>query len=120
MPGDAAPPTTIQPEPTPSPALAPAPEPPAPPAKPIYVQKDGTVDLETLAANQGDWPKKLRLRKPVPFPAVIDGKVVGELTAPAGTEVTLRRVNREKIGVEYKGGGGWIAPEDTDIRQRLQ
>ena len=93
---------------------------PAEPAKKSYVLKDGSVDLQELAATPANWPKMLNLKKPTQFPAVRDGQVIGTLTAPAGSEVRLMKIHQGKIGVEFQGGGGWILPEDSNLGEKLQ
>lgn len=85
---------------------------PAPPPEPF--------DLKRLAANRAAWPAKLTLIKAKDFPAVVEGKVVGSLTAPAGTEVGLVTISGGKLGVEYKGGGAWLFVEETDVIERTQ
>ena len=109
---------TNSPEPGPNTAL-PAPATPPPPQK-SYVLKDGSVDLQELAASPADWPKAIRLKKPTQFPAVSNGKVIGTLTAPVGAEVHLIKIQQGKIGVEFQGGGGWIPPGDTNLGELLR
>ncbi|MEY5012176.1 MAG: hypothetical protein RLZZ253_3315 [Verrucomicrobiota bacterium] len=106
----------VSPTPDPAPAIGV----PAEPAKKSYVLKDGSIDLQELAATPADWPKVLSLKKPTQFPAVRDGQVIGTLTAPMGSEVRLVKIHQGKIGVEYQGGGGWIAPEDSNLGEKLQ
>jgi hypothetical protein len=77
-------------------------------------------DLRKLATNRAAWPAKVALTKDKEFPAVVDGKVVGSLTAPAGTEVDVVTISGGKIGVEYKGGGAWVFVEETDVVARTQ
>lgn len=91
--------------------VVPPPAPPAP-AEPF--------DLKKLAANRGAWPKKVALTTDKEFPAVVDGKVVGSLKAPAGTEVDIVTISGGKIGVEYQGGGAWLFVEETDVIARTR
>ena len=76
-------------------------------------------DLQELARDPGHWPRKVSLKKPATFPAVVDGKVVGSLTAPVGAEANLKSIKDGKVGVEYQGGGAWLAVEDTDLAARV-
>jgi len=92
----------------PTPKISPVPVPAAP--EPFSLQK--------LAGDPAHWPKKVILKKEVTFPAVVNGKVVGNLNAPAGSEVSLKAIRDGKIGVEYQGGGAWLAVEDTDLMAR--
>ena len=92
----------------PTPKISPAPIPAAP--EPFSLQK--------LAGDPSHWPKKVVLKKAVTFPAVVNGKVVGNLIAPAGSEASVKAIRDGKIGVEYQGGGAWLAVEDTDLVAR--
>jgi hypothetical protein len=76
-------------------------------------------DLQELARDPAHWPKKVTLRKASAFPAVVGGKVVGSLTAPVGSEANLKMIKDGKIGLEYQGGGAWLAVEDTDLAARV-
>jgi hypothetical protein len=60
------------------------------------------------------------LKKAQEFPAVVAGKVVGKVEAPTGTEARLMSIQDGKLGVEYRGGGAWVAVEETDLAQRLR
>ena len=95
------------------------PPPPPPPPKPHYLTADGTVDLPKLAANRTDWPKTVALVKAREFPAVVDGKVVGNALVPKGTEVRLLKIEGSKLGLEYRGGGAWAQPSETDLAERV-
>jgi hypothetical protein len=77
------------------------------------------VDTEKLGKTREAWPKTVRLRKAVAFPAVVSGKAVGQVEAPAGSEANLVKIENGKLGVEYFGGGAWVAVDDTDLAQRL-
>ncbi len=84
------------------------------------------VDLARLASDPSLWPKKIRLKKDVTFPAVMNKQKVGELHVPAGTEVMLVQIRADnKLGVAYtpsgsmeNAGGAVIAPDDTDLIER--
>jgi hypothetical protein len=93
-------------------AVPPAPTVPAAPPEPEI------FDLKKLQADRPSWPPKVRINKPTKFPAVVNGKVVGDLVAPAGTEVGLNTISGGKLGVEYQGGGAWLFVEETDIIAR--
>ena len=85
----------------------------APPATPRV------FDLQQLARDPAHWPRKVTLKKPATFPAVVNGKVVGSLTAPTGAEANLKSIKDGKVGLEYQGGGAWLAVEDTDLAARV-
>jgi hypothetical protein len=76
-------------------------------------------DLQELARDPAHWPKSVTLKKAASFPAVVGGKVVGSLTAPVGSEANLKMIKDGKIGLEYQGGGAWLAVDDTDLATRV-
>ena len=102
----------VAPEPAPAPAATPAP--------PSYLAADGRVELEKRAADRTAWPRMVTLKKPRRFPAVVNGKVVGHVEAPVGTELNLVSIQNGQLGVEYRGGGAWMPVEETDLAQRLR
>jgi hypothetical protein len=115
--------TVVKPLITPAP-IAKAPEPVAPPVAPVESNTPPppvapAIDWQKLAANPSKWPKKVALTKPVKFPAVLNGRVVGSLVAPIGAEANLRQITGEKLGVEFNGGGALISADESDFLQRL-
>jgi hypothetical protein len=54
------------------------------------------------------------------FPAVLNGKVVGSIQAPAGTQGHLIVIKDGKAGVEYQGGGAMVQITDTDLIERVR
>jgi hypothetical protein len=82
---------------------------PPPPPKPF--------DPADLAGNPSAWPKKLHLKQAVEFPALYNGQVVGSVTAPAGTAVTLRDIQGGQLTVDYQGGTQKIPWTLTDLEQ---
>jgi len=90
-----------------------------PPVEPEAAPPEA-FDLQKLAGDRSAWPSKVALTKAIDFPAVVNGKVVGSLTAPAGTEVGLVTISGGKIGVEYQGGGAWLFVEETDVIARTR
>jgi hypothetical protein len=77
-------------------------------------------DLAAFAARPESWPQSIKIKKPIEFPAVLNGKSVGTIVAPAGSAVHLVKVENGKLGVEFQGGGKWLAPEATDLVERVQ
>lgn len=75
-------------------------------------------DLQKLSADPSRWPKKVALTKPAKFSAMLNGKPVGSIMVPAGSEATLKAIQDGKLGLEFNGGGAWLKPEDTDIVAR--
>lgn len=108
------------------PATNPASVPEAtPPPQPQAPQKPAT--LAQIAADRTLWPQTVRLKKTTIFPAVLNGKKVGELNVPAGTEVKVMQINPDKIGVAYSpngaianAGGTWLLPEDTSLMEQVR
>lgn len=92
---------------------------PARPAAPSFLAADGSVDVTKLAADRSAWPPTVVLKAAKEFPAVVGGKVVGKVNVPAGTEAKLVSIQDGKLGLEYQGGGAWLAIEETDLAKRL-
>jgi hypothetical protein len=79
----------------------------------------GPLDLQAIASDRTKWPKKVVLTKAAAFPAVLNGKVVGSLTAPVGAEATLVSIKDNKVGLEFNGGGAWLPVDQTDLLARV-
>jgi hypothetical protein len=92
---------------------------PTPLAKSAIPATPRVFDLQQIARDPAQWPKKVTLKKAATFPAVVNGKVVGSLVAPVGAEANLKSIKGGKVGLEYEGGGAWLAVEDTDLASRV-
>lgn len=90
------------------------------PAPAAYTSNDRGLDLPKLAADPTSWPKTVKLKKGHEFPAVVDGKAVGKIQAPSGSETRLVTIQSGRLGLEFRGGGAWVPPEETDLSERLQ
>jgi len=115
---------TPKPVMTPAPMVAKAPEPVAPPVAPVAPPPvtpppPAPVDWQKIASDRSKWPKKVVLAKPATFAAVLNGKIVGSLVAPAGAEANIIQMKDDKLGLEFNGGGGWVPAVDTDLLARL-
>jgi hypothetical protein len=77
--------------------------------------QSGTLDLAQLSQSRLQWPKSVTLKKAVQFPAVLDGKIVGNVQAPAGSQAHLVLIKDGKLGLEYQGGGAMVDVNDTDL-----
>lgn len=77
------------------------------------------INLDQIASNRSLWPKDVTLKKPIVFPAVVDGKEVGKVTVAAGTAVQLYRIEHQKLAVVYNGGGAWVQLAETDLAERV-
>jgi hypothetical protein len=84
------------------------------------ISDDRVIDLSKLAADRASWPKTVKLKKARDFPAVVDGKTIGKIKAPSGSETRLVAIQSGRLGVEFRGGGAWVAPEETDLSERIQ
>ena len=100
------------PVPAPEPARQSMPTPATPAVKPF--------DLQKVFADASLWPKSVVLKRPVDFPAVRNGRVIGSVRVPAGAEARMVKVTNGKLGLEYQGGGAWLGPEDTDFIERAK
>jgi hypothetical protein len=78
------------------------------------------LTMERFAATPSLWPKKVKLLKTIEFPAVLNGKVVGKVQAPAGTEANLRLIKDQQLGVEFRGGGAWVPIAETDLMDQVK
>lgn len=103
------------------PAVAPQTSAPAPAvAGSTPAPVSDTVDIAQLSQSRNEWPKQVVLKKEVEFPAVLDGKVVGSVKAPAGTQALLIVIQAGKAGVEYQGGGAMVDIADTNLIEQVQ
>ncbi len=73
-----------------------------------------------LITHKEYWPQNAILQKPVEFPAVSKGKVVGSLVVPAGAEVKVDAITQEKLAAEFMGGMRNVAIDATDLRARAE
>lgn len=92
---------------------APAPAAPTPPPAPT------PFDPAELAGNPAAWPRSVRLREAVTFPAVYDGQVVGSFTAPAGTAVRLLKIQGNQLTVSFQGGTRVLDWRLTDLEAEV-
>jgi len=106
--------------PTPQVAAVPSTSPVSPVAELVPQSTPDTVDVTQLTQSKAEWPKLVALKKVVDFPAVMDGKVVGNVQAPAGAQVQLILIKDGKAGVEFQGGGAMVDVGDTDLIERVQ
>jgi|GEM_PF-2536379 len=95
----------------------------APTSSPVAVEEK-PLDFDAVAGDPKLWPKQVALIKPVNFPLVFNGKVVGEAKVPAGTAIPVSRViaasNGLQAGVEvvYQGVKRMLASDATDVIAR--
>jgi len=106
-----------------APALAPAPVPPTTPA-PVVVAKPpptptpAPLDLATVAVSPALWPPNVALLQPLSFPILLNGRVVGQAKASAGTLLRLVRINGAHVEIEFQNARHSIPAAATDLLQR--
>jgi len=88
--------------------LATPPPQPTPPRPPV-------ADRKALALNPTQWPRQVSLTQPQTFPALLNGKVIGSITVPAGTVVKLLAVQENALIVEYQGARHTVTTPATDL-----
>lgn len=76
-------------------------------------------DPADLASNPAAWPKTLRLKQAVEFPALFNSQVVGSVTAPMGTVVNLVNIQGDRITVDFQGGTQTISWKLTDLEEQM-
>jgi len=115
--------TAAEPAAKATPEATPAPE-PAPTPTPEEVKPE--ITFTQIAANRKLWPKTVRLKKEVTFPAVFEGKQVGQLPVAAGKIVRLQFITNGVLTVSYTPDGNMdsagatrVPPEDTDLVERV-
>jgi len=94
--------------------------PQTPPPIPSPKAPDGPLTLQGFAANRSLWPKTVKLRCAIEFPAVLNGKVIGKIKAPAGAETRLVIVKDQQLGLEFRGGGAWVPISETDLMEKAK
>jgi hypothetical protein len=99
-----------------------SPEPGVAPSIPVVATSSpaaDAVDWQKIMSDKSKMPKKVILTKPATFKAVLNGKIVGTLVAPAGAEANIVQTKDDKLGLEFNGGGGWVPAAETDLLARI-
>lgn len=116
-----APATPIPGTPTPEPVLA------TPTPRPIVIAATPTptpaptpppLDFATVAGNQALWPPQVALLQATVFPVTLNGRVVGEAKAAAGTVVRVFRIYNQQVEIEFQNARHFIPVASTDLMQR--
>lgn len=76
--------------------------------------------LSGLRQHSENVPKKLTLKVPVAMKIVSGNKEIGSLTLPIGAEVDLLAINESALLVGASGARGAVAPEQTDLWERVE
>jgi len=66
------------------------------------------------------WPKTVTLKETREFPILTDGKVLGKVTAPAGAEVPLVNLDREKVTILFGTANQEVPIASTDLSERFE
>jgi hypothetical protein len=103
-------PVIVKATPTPMPVVIATPTPP--PATPP------PLEFATVARSPGLWPPQVALVQAMPFPLMMNGRVVGEAKAPVGTPLRLFRVYGQQVEVEYQAARHLIPVAATDLMAR--
>ncbi len=73
-----------------------------------------------LAARTELWPREVTLTAALPVPLIIDGKNVGTASLPAGTRLTLNKVEGQKAHLTFNGSATVTEVANTDLLARAQ
>jgi len=121
--------STPQPTPLPTPAPQPSqppvaagtptPIPGQPPPSPPPPAAPKPFDPADLAANPASWPKTVRLKQAVVFPALLDSRIVGTVTAPAGAAVNLVKIQGGQLLLDFQGGTQSVSWRLTDLQEQV-
>jgi hypothetical protein len=76
-------------------------------------------DPADLAGNPGAWPKTVRLKQSVVFPAVFNSQVVGSVTVPRGAVVNLVSIQGDQLILAFQGGTQKLSWKLTDIEEEV-
>ena len=99
-----------------------APEPVAatPVPVPLAAATPRPFDITDLAAQPAAWPKTVRLKQSIAFPAIYQQEVVGSVTAPAGSEVGLLGIEGGLLDLKFNGGTQKVDWKLTDLKERFE
>jgi len=87
-------------EPEPAAEMDSAPVPVEAESKPVAASRADVV--ARLVADKNLWPKSLKLTAATRFPAVFQGRKVGEVTVPAGTSVDVVSLDVSEVEVRFR------------------
>jgi hypothetical protein len=76
-------------------------------------------DPAGLAGTPAVWPKMLKLKQAVDFPAVFNEQVVGSVNVPAGSEVKLLNIQGEELTVDFQGGTQNLSWKLTNLEEEV-
>jgi serine/threonine protein kinase len=110
---------TQKPKPTATPRPTPSQTPnPTPTTTPT--PNPDIVDMKALASSPSQWPRTVVLKQSVPFPAVINGKLSGEIEVSAGMQVNLVNVTPNELTLDFQGSTQKVPVSATDLIERVK
>ena len=78
----------------------------------------GKIELiARVAAKRELWPAQLILTEEARFPAVFQGRTVGETKVPSGTKVELVAIEADQVEVRYRDGTRSLPHDSTNLAQ---
>ena len=83
-------------------------------------QPEPASDTATVAGLAGDksrWPKSLKLSAPTRFPAIYKGRLVGEVTVPAGSSVELVSLSEDGVEVRFRDAKQKLPHDATNLAE---
>jgi len=60
------------------------------------------------------------LRQKTSFPAVLNGREIGRVDVPSGTQVRVATIREGQLTLEYQGGNQAVPPDATDLEDRVR
>ncbi len=78
----------------------------------------GQVDLTALANTPAEWPRAVTLKAPATFTVTSSGQT-GEIQAPTGQHVTLKKVEPTQVTVEWQNALQTVPISSTDLVDRV-
>jgi hypothetical protein len=89
------------------------------PVQEMEAEVEQEVDFKALARTPSELPRIVTLLRDTPFAAILNGKVIGSVTAPPGTRVRLLRISAVQAVVEFRGARQTIPISTTDLERRV-
>ena len=105
--------------PTPTPEATPTPTPEATPT-PTPTPRATPDVVGWFIEHRDVWPKTVTLKETREFQILSDGKVIGKINAPAGAEVPLVNLTREKAAILFGSANQEVSIESTDLLQHFE
>ena len=75
----------------------------------------GIDAVAILLADRPSWPEFLSLSAPTRFPAIHNGRMVGQVMLPAGTSVEVVDINENEVEVQFRGAKQRLPHDATNL-----